>query len=144
MGRWDITGKTKKMRKFVFLIIAVFGMAVCAKAQLAQITRVQVNTQNGTFESNTVHVFYQLTPEGMREVYDNGRDLEITISADYTVRPFLISGESYDTFYPVDNGNGRRKNGHLIEFKCVDHETAVKLRNNGLTTSDFRLSTRLR
>lgn len=119
-------------------------MAFCAKAQLAEITSVNVVTQNGTFERSEVYVNYQLTNEGMREVYDNGRDLVITISADYTVRPFLDSSERSDTFYPVDNGNGRRKNGHTIQFHCVDHESAVKLSNAGLSTSDFRISTRLR
>ena len=131
------------MKKLFFLLFVLFGVMFSANAQMAYITSVDVITSNGTFERSKVYVKYALTSEGMKEVYENHRDLEIIVSADITVSPFLQSATRSDYFYPVDNGNGRRKDGHLLEFECVDHDAALRLSDKGVSSSEFSIRTRL-
>lgn len=132
------------MKKLIVLLFALIGFTIYANAQYANITDVSVITSNGTFERSKVCVYYGLTSDGMKAVYDYNKDLKITISANYPINQFLKQTEKSDTFYPVDNGNGRRKNGWMLEFECIDHETARNLQKNGVSTSDFSISTSIR
>jgi hypothetical protein len=132
------------MKKVFFVLVVVFGLTLSVKAQYAEIANVRVSTSNGTYERSKVSVTYCLTSEGMKAVYENGKNVNVNITATYPINQLLKTTERSDTFYPNDNGNGRRRNAQMIEFECIDHETAIRLERNGVSTSDFSIRSSVR
>lgn len=132
------------MKKVFFVLTIFFGLTLSVKAQYAEITNVRVSISNGTYERSKVTVTYCLTSEGMKAVYENGKYVNVNITATYPINQSLKTTERSDTFYPVDNGNGRRRNAQMIEFECIDHETAIRLERNGVSTSDFSIRSSVR
>ena len=132
------------MKKAFFALIIIIGFSFSAKAQYAEIYNVSVSTSNGSYERSKVIVTYCLTSDGMRAVYENGKDVYVNITATYPINQSLKTTERSDTFYPIDNGNGRRRNAQMIEFECIDHETALRLERNGVSMSDFSIRSSVR
>ncbi len=132
------------MKKAFFAIVIIIGLSLSAKAQYAEVYNVRVSTSNGSFERSNVTVTYRLTSEGMKAVYENGKDVYVNITATYPINQLLKITERSDTFYPIDNGNGRRRDAQMIEFECIDHETALRLERNGVSTSDFSIRSSVR
>ncbi len=132
------------MKKVFLALVVVFGLTLSVKAQYAEITNVRVSTSNGSYERSKVTVTYCLTSEGMKAVYENGKNVNVNITAAYPINQLLKTTERSDTFYPNDNGNGRRRNAQMVEFECIDHETAKRLERNGVSTSDFSIRSSIR
>ena len=121
-------------------MILLFGISSFMCAQYVTITRAEVITQNGTFQRKKVVVYIKLTSEGVKEFYNNNSKIKFKVTADWGISQLLTQSERKDTFYPtyVSGGSSNGKaNAQTMEFECIDYETALKLKERGVSGSDF-------
>lgn len=128
------------MKKFLLATILLFSMSSFLCAQYVNITGAKVITQNGTHQRQKVVVYIKLTSDGLKAYYNNGSDIKCKVTADWSISPLLTQGSQTISFYPtfMNGGSSNGKaNGATIEFECVNHEAALKLKEKGVSGSDF-------
>ena len=121
-------------------MILLFGISSFMCAQYVTIINAEVITQNGTFQRKNVVVFIKLTSEGIKEFYNNNSKIKFKVTADWGISQLLTQSERKGTFYPTyfsgGSSNGKA-NAQTIVFECIDYETALKLKERGVSGSDF-------
>ena len=127
------------MKKTLLAIILLLGISSFTYAQYVSITRVEISTKNGTRPRKEVIVYLKLTSDGFTEFYNNDNKIKFKVTADWGISPLLTESSKKDTFYPTyfAGGSDGRANAQTMIFECVDYETALKLQERGVSSSDF-------